>query len=64
LALNSSSLEDSTIIDVDEYDDASDGGVPMFVKHTEAILDEVDRMVCLSSYPYFLSAEMGLKIYF
>ncbi|XP_062176696.1 G2/mitotic-specific cyclin-2-like [Alnus glutinosa] len=44
LALNSSSLEDSTIIDVDEYDDASDDGVPMFVKHTEAILDEVDRM--------------------
>lgn len=44
LALNSSILEDSTIIDVEEYDDASDGGVPMFVKYTEDMLDEVDRM--------------------
>ncbi|KAK4548690.1 hypothetical protein RGQ29_032783 [Quercus rubra] len=26
------------------YDDASDGQVPMFVKHTEAMLDEIDRM--------------------
>ncbi|KAE8008876.1 hypothetical protein FH972_005347 [Carpinus fangiana] len=45
LALNPNSLEDCIIIDVEEYDDdASDGGVPMFVKHTEAMLDEVDRM--------------------
>ncbi|XP_075673224.1 G2/mitotic-specific cyclin-2-like isoform X3 [Castanea sativa] len=44
LAPNPTSLEDCTIIDVVEYDDASDGQVPMFVKHTEAMLDEIDRM--------------------
>ncbi|KAL4616472.1 hypothetical protein ACB092_07G201600 [Castanea dentata] len=44
LAPNPTSLEDCTIIDVVEYDDASDGLVPMFVKHTEAMLDEIDRM--------------------
>ncbi|KAG6653643.1 hypothetical protein CIPAW_05G091400 [Carya illinoinensis] len=37
-------LDDSTIIDVEECEDASDGGVPMFVKHTEDMLDEIDRM--------------------
>ncbi|KAK9987557.1 hypothetical protein SO802_027796 [Lithocarpus litseifolius] len=44
LAPNPTSLEDCTIIDVVECDDASDGQVPMFVKHTEAMLDEIDRM--------------------
>lgn len=43
--LNSSGEEDHTIIDVEEcYDDASDGPVPMFVKLTEAMMDEIDRM--------------------
>ncbi|XP_041012531.1 cyclin-B2-4-like isoform X5 [Juglans microcarpa x Juglans regia] len=28
----------------DTCEDASDGGVPMFVKHTEDMLDEIDRM--------------------
>lgn len=46
LAPNPCSLDDSTIIDVEECEDASDGGVPMFVKHTEDMLDEIDRMVC------------------
>ncbi|KAF7138161.1 hypothetical protein RHSIM_Rhsim07G0255300 [Rhododendron simsii] len=36
--------EDVTIIDVDEYKAASDSPVPMFVQHTEAMLDEIDRM--------------------
>ncbi len=49
MAPNTSSLEDCTIIDVEEYEDASDGLVPMFVKHTEAMLDEIDRMVCAYS---------------
>ncbi|KAG6653636.1 hypothetical protein CIPAW_05G091400 [Carya illinoinensis] len=44
LAPNPCSLDDSTIIDVEECEDASDGGVPMFVKHTEDMLDEIDRM--------------------
>lgn len=39
-------MEDSTFIDAEECEDASDGGVPMFVKHTEDMLDEIDRMVC------------------
>lgn len=40
-----SSLEDCTIIEVEEDEDGDNVGVPMFVKHTEAMLDEIDRMV-------------------
>ncbi|XP_058223374.1 G2/mitotic-specific cyclin-2-like isoform X2 [Rhododendron vialii] len=36
--------EDVSIIDVDEYKAASDSPVPMFVQHTEAMLNEIDRM--------------------
>ncbi|KAJ4835846.1 Cyclin-B2-4 [Turnera subulata] len=41
-----SEAEDCTIIDVDddEKDGASDFSEPMFVQHTEAMLDEIDRM--------------------
>ncbi|XP_024464231.1 G2/mitotic-specific cyclin-2 [Populus trichocarpa] len=33
--------KDCSVIEVEEYDDAA---IPMFVKHTEAMLDEIDRM--------------------
>ncbi|KAG5542771.1 hypothetical protein RHGRI_015772 [Rhododendron griersonianum] len=36
--------EDCAIIDVDDYKAASAFPVPMFVQHTEALLDEIDRM--------------------
>ncbi|GAV60129.1 Cyclin_N domain-containing protein/Cyclin_C domain-containing protein [Cephalotus follicularis] len=36
--------EDCTGIDVEEYDDGGDVVVPMFVRHTEAMLDEIDKM--------------------
>ncbi|KAL6995968.1 Cyclin-B2-4 [Sarracenia purpurea var. burkii] len=36
--------EDCTIIDVDDYKAACAFPVPMFVQHTEALLDEIDRM--------------------
>ncbi|XP_061355735.1 G2/mitotic-specific cyclin-2-like [Gastrolobium bilobum] len=35
---------DSAIVEIDEYEDASDNAVPIFVKHTEAMLDEIDRI--------------------
>uniref|UniRef100_A0A5B7A5A8 Putative cyclin n=1 Tax=Davidia involucrata TaxID=16924 RepID=A0A5B7A5A8_DAVIN len=41
---NPSESEDIHIIDVDDYKTASDFPVPMFVQHTEAMLDEIDRM--------------------
>ncbi|KAM1454022.1 hypothetical protein FF1_003607 [Malus domestica] len=42
---NSSDLVDCEIIDVENIEDeACDAHVPMFVKHTEAMLDEIDRM--------------------
>ncbi|CAN6544797.1 unnamed protein product [Malus baccata var. baccata] len=42
---NSSGLVDCEIIDVENIEDeACDAHVPMFVKHTEAMLDEIDRM--------------------
>ncbi|KAK9286189.1 hypothetical protein L1049_014572 [Liquidambar formosana] len=43
-APNPSGLRDYTVIDVEEYEDPSDVSVPMFVKHTEAMLDEIDLM--------------------
>lgn len=42
--------KDCTIIDAQEYhedDDDNNVGVPMCVRHTEAFLDEIDRMVCV-----------------
>ncbi|KAK6916808.1 Cyclin, N-terminal [Dillenia turbinata] len=37
--------EDCVVIDMEEFMEASDVPLPMFVKHTEAILDEFDHMV-------------------
>lgn len=37
--------QDCTIIDVEDYNSSSDLPVPMFVQHTEAMLEEIDRMV-------------------
>ncbi|XP_059637619.1 G2/mitotic-specific cyclin-2-like [Cornus florida] len=39
-----SASEDCAIIDVDDYEAACDHPVPMFVQHTEAMLEEIDRM--------------------
>ncbi|KAI3938163.1 hypothetical protein MKW98_018719 [Papaver atlanticum] len=36
--------DDCTIIDVDEYKSCDENFVPMYVKHTEAMLDEIDQM--------------------
>ncbi|KAK7351986.1 hypothetical protein VNO80_17400 [Phaseolus coccineus] len=45
LAPNPSYHLDSDIVDIDDDDeDASDNAVPVFVKHTEAMLDEIDRI--------------------
>ncbi|KAK6256999.1 hypothetical protein QUC31_000458 [Theobroma cacao] len=40
----SNESEDCTIIDVDDPKASSDSDVPMFVQHTEAMLEEIDRM--------------------
>lgn len=48
LAPNPSYTFDCEIIAIDDDDeDASDNAVPEFVKHTEAMLDEIDRIVSL-----------------
>ncbi|XP_042507385.1 G2/mitotic-specific cyclin-2-like isoform X2 [Macadamia integrifolia] len=41
---NATASEDCTIIDVDDLNETNDLHVPMFVKHTEAMLDEIDQM--------------------
>jgi hypothetical protein len=43
LVPNPSESEDCSIIDVEDYKATSD--VPMFVQHTEAMLEEIYRMV-------------------
>nr|DAD42582.1 TPA_asm: hypothetical protein HUJ06_000812 [Nelumbo nucifera] len=42
--VNPSVSEDCTIIYVDDYKGNNDFPVPMFVKHIEAMLKEIDRM--------------------
>nr|DAD41806.1 TPA_asm: hypothetical protein HUJ06_016129 [Nelumbo nucifera] len=42
--VNPSVSQDCTIIDVDDYKGANDLPVPMFVNHTEDMLDEIDQM--------------------
>ncbi|KAI9127804.1 hypothetical protein K1719_000797 [Acacia pycnantha] len=44
LAPNPSYHMECTITDIEEYEDVGDNGVPEFVKHTEAMLDEIDRL--------------------
>ncbi|XP_017970209.1 PREDICTED: G2/mitotic-specific cyclin-2 isoform X2 [Theobroma cacao] len=44
LTLKPGGLEDCIITNVEEFEDASDVMVPMFVKHVEAVLDETDGM--------------------
>ncbi|KAA8537411.1 hypothetical protein F0562_026902 [Nyssa sinensis] len=41
---NPSESEDCTIVDVDDYRTDGDFPVPMFVQHTEAMMEEIDRM--------------------
>ncbi|XP_042500856.1 G2/mitotic-specific cyclin-2-like isoform X2 [Macadamia integrifolia] len=44
-SLTSATSEDCTVlIDVDDYKGTHDFPVPIFVKHTEAILDDIDQM--------------------
>lgn len=49
MASNLSGHEDCKIEDVGEFRDVIDASTPMFVKHTEAILDEIDEIVCVST---------------
>ncbi|WRX15884.1 Cyclin [Theobroma cacao] len=44
LTLKPGGLEDCIITNAEEFEDASDVMVPMFVKHVEAVLDETDGM--------------------
>ncbi|GKV48324.1 hypothetical protein SLEP1_g55148 [Rubroshorea leprosula] len=41
---SSPETEDHNVIDVDNYKASSDFDVPMFVQHTETMLEEIDRM--------------------
>ncbi|XP_073263530.1 cyclin-B2-4 isoform X6 [Populus alba] len=41
----SSEPEDCNIVDVEDYKSSNDFAVPMYVQHTEAMLEEIDRMV-------------------
>ncbi|KAJ4966215.1 hypothetical protein NE237_018064 [Protea cynaroides] len=41
---NATASEECTIIDVDDFRGTNDLPVPMFVKHTEAMMDEIDQM--------------------
>ena len=40
-----SNESEDPIIDVDDPKASSDFNVPMFMQHTEAMLEEIDRMV-------------------
>ncbi|KAL0324867.1 UNVERIFIED_CONTAM: Cyclin-B2-3 [Sesamum calycinum] len=42
--LSTNETRDCIIIDADDYKNADDHDVPMFVQHTEAMLEEIDKM--------------------
>ncbi|XVF31019.1 hypothetical protein REPUB_Repub16aG0109200 [Reevesia pubescens] len=44
VSFQSNESEDCTIIDKDDTKASSDFDVPMFVQHTEAMMEEIDRM--------------------
>ncbi|XP_027356695.1 G2/mitotic-specific cyclin-2-like [Abrus precatorius] len=44
LAPTSSYPLDCAIVNIHDYEDSSDNAIPVFVKHTEAMLDEIDRI--------------------
>lgn len=37
---------------IEEVEDAGDSQIPMYVMLTEAMMDEIDRMVCEIILPY------------
>ncbi|XP_075101779.1 cyclin-B2-4-like [Nicotiana tabacum] len=45
VAPNRNGSEDCIIIDAEEYKAAGYSSVPMFVQHSEAMMEEIDRMV-------------------
>ena len=44
---------------MENCDEATYDPVPMFVKHTEAMMDEIDQMVCPSQNSQFDFTELG-----
>lgn len=40
-------LGDFKIVEVEQCGEGNDVTLPMFVKHTEAVLNETDEMVCV-----------------
>lgn len=58
--------EDCIVIDAEDYKATGYSSVPMFVQHTEAMMEEIDRMVnlydliylcsgCFCGFPFMLS---------
>ena len=46
--IGANSVKDCDNVDMEDFEESRDVPVPMFVKHTAAILDEVDEVVrCL-----------------
>jgi hypothetical protein len=62
LVPNPSESEDCTIIDVEDYKATSD--VPMFVQHTEAMLEEIYRMVFSAHLSFYLKWLVGMVLMF
>lgn len=54
------SLDHHTIIEED--DSMGDSAVPMFVQHTEAMLDEIDRMVMTESLLFCTTIVLVLSL--
>lgn len=60
--VQSSESEDYTIIDVEDHKAASE--VPMFVQHTEAMLEEIYRMVFSAPLSFYLKCLVGMVLMF
>ncbi|XP_054786020.1 cyclin-B2-4-like isoform X2 [Prosopis cineraria] len=61
LAPNPSYQLDGDITDIEEYEGAGDNGVPVFVRHTEAMLDEIERLNSSCVSPDYMAGQFDIN---
>ncbi|TYJ50181.1 hypothetical protein E1A91_A01G188400v1 [Gossypium mustelinum] len=61
LAVKPGGLDDFEIVDVEQCGEGNDVTLPMFVKHTEAVLDETDEMVSSCVSPNYMDRQFDIN---
>ncbi|KAK8314941.1 hypothetical protein V6Z12_D01G206300 [Gossypium hirsutum] len=61
LTVKPGGLDDFEIVDVEQCGEGNDVTLPMFVKHTEAVLDETDEMVSSCVSPNYMDRQFDIN---